>query len=237
MIQTDKFRTKPVIDESALKNNQTSTATNTKSNSLKSMHSQQNFVLKKTGKDQGVQVDTKKIFDFDSEIKGVVSTITTKTIEQSLWEVEKEIELEKMKEKKVSYEKRQFDAKEKFKQFIDKEIDQSNAKYTLINKLTEDNKAIATKQLQNLYDNMNISTRLNDETPAERYLKAFRNKPSTEHQSYISGEYKDAVIRSAETSVGNSTEMSSKCGDILLNMKASVLASILDRAQAYIRLA
>jgi hypothetical protein len=224
------------VEETKANNEAKNDSVNTKASNQKSMHSQQVFTLKKTGKDQGVQIDTNKIFNFDQEVKSIVAVITTKTIEQSLWEVEKELEIKKMKDKRSGYQNKDIETKEKFKQFVEKEIDQANSKYAMINKLTQSNKHMATKQLQNIYDNMNSSTRKPEENTAEKYLKSLQKKTSNDLQVFIEEEFLNLAIKKSEEMCSNSSVHESELGNLYLGIEKTALVMIFDRVRAYTRL-
>lgn len=99
------------------------------------------FIPKKTGRDQGCQVDVTKLCNFDEQVRPIVMVIVTKTLEQSLWEAENELELEAMSKQKQEYfEQKEADMKEKQEVFVENEIDVVNEKYFMISKVCEEKK-------------------------------------------------------------------------------------------------
>jgi len=196
--------------------------------------------VRKTGKDQAVQVDTKKIFDFDQEVMPIASVIVTKTLEQSLWEVEQEVELEKMKDKKENYYDKNAQAeKAKYQQFVEKEMAQLNEKYALIHQVAESNKTKATHQLQGFYDIQSsnpLEQQQQLETPAEKYLKAFRKPPLTELQSFLQNEFKNTLSSDCERLCNHTASIDSVMGGLLGEVETKALSAILNRAKAYIKI-
>lgn len=84
-------------------------------------------VEKKTGKDEGVQVDLDELFDYDKAVKPIVGVLVTKIIEQSLLEVEEEIEIANMlKFKDEYYNKRLVNEQTELTEFIHKEKTKMN---------------------------------------------------------------------------------------------------------------
>lgn len=234
-IQTDKFRLKnPNSNDTNIKAGNKNDQNGSNKQQLQSQHT---FVVRKTGKDQGVQVDTKKIFDFDREVAPIVSVMVTKTLEQSLWEVEQELELEKMKDKKENhYDKNDQEAKAKYRQFVEKEMAQLNEKYAVIHQLTESNKTKATHQLQNFYDNLASNTKEPSETPAEKYLKAFRKPPLNELQLFLQNEIKNNLTSECEQICSHQASLDREVGGFLGEVEKKAFAAILNRAKAYIKI-
>ncbi len=62
------------------------------------------FVPRKTGEDKGTQIEQGDLFDFDQEVKPILQTIVTKTLEQARIEVLEEEELKRLKEEKQRYD-------------------------------------------------------------------------------------------------------------------------------------
>ena len=88
-VQTDVFKKKQ--NEPNVKNN------------MKKNDSGNAYIEKKTGKDEGVQVDLDELFDYDKAVKPIVGVLLTKILEQSLLEVEEEIEITNMLKVKDEY--------------------------------------------------------------------------------------------------------------------------------------
>ena len=100
------------------------------------------FLPKKTGRDQGCQVDVTRLINFDTEVKPIISVIVTKTLEQALWEVENEMELEAIQRtQEQHFENGEFRKAQKEEDFIEKEVDAVNEKYSRISHALENNQA------------------------------------------------------------------------------------------------
>jgi hypothetical protein len=67
---------------------------------------EQIYVPKKTGIDAFTQVENDELFNFEREVEPIVQVLITKTIEQSLLELEEEIELRNMQNFKENYMRR-----------------------------------------------------------------------------------------------------------------------------------
>ena len=65
------------------------------------------YVPKKTGIDKITQIEDYDLFDYDREVQPILNVLLTKTVEQSLLEVEEETELEEIRKFKTSYNQRQ----------------------------------------------------------------------------------------------------------------------------------
>lgn len=61
------------------------------------------YVSKKTGIDKITQIEDYDLFDYDREVQPILNVLLTKTVEQSLLEVEEETELEEIRKFKTSY--------------------------------------------------------------------------------------------------------------------------------------
>ena len=59
---------------------------------------------KKTGIDKDTQIGDYDLFDYDREVQPILNVLLTKTIEQSLLEVEEETELEEIRKFKQDYQ-------------------------------------------------------------------------------------------------------------------------------------
>lgn len=64
---------------------------------------EQLYIPKKTGIDAFTQVENDELFNFDREVEPIIQVLVTKTIEQSLLEVEEEVELQRMQKFKEEY--------------------------------------------------------------------------------------------------------------------------------------
>ncbi len=77
---------------------------------------------KKTGIDKDTQIGDYDLFDYDREVQPILNVLLTKTIEQSLLEVEEETELEEIRKFKQDYQQRQVDLKREWEDEVKKEI-------------------------------------------------------------------------------------------------------------------
>lgn len=75
----------------------------------------------KTGVDISTQVEDGEIFNFDLEAEPILDVLVSKTIEQSIMEVEEEFEMDRMKEFKESWSKRQDKMMEDWNKQVDEE--------------------------------------------------------------------------------------------------------------------
>lgn len=144
------------------------------------------FVPKKTGRDQGSQVDVTKLINFEQEARPIVTVIVTKTIEQALWEVENERELEEMqKVKEQHYEANAKKTLQKQEEFIEKEVEQINAKYIRISQAVElDNTNFKNEQRKEDGEGA-INIMLPDSTIAEQCLAEFESRKRAERTEDI----------------------------------------------------
>lgn len=62
------------------------------------------YVPKKTGIDKITQIEDYDLFDYDREVQPILNVLLTKTVEQSLLEVEEETELEEIRKFKSEYQ-------------------------------------------------------------------------------------------------------------------------------------
>lgn len=88
-MQTDLFRKKVIDHETG--------------GSVRRPGRVEGFVEKKTGKDEGAQVDLDELFDYGKAVKPIVGVLVTKILEQGLLEVEEEIEIANMLKVKDEY--------------------------------------------------------------------------------------------------------------------------------------
>jgi hypothetical protein len=79
-------------------------------------------VPKKTGIDKITQIEDYELFDYDREVQPILNVLLTKTVEQSLLEVEEETELEEIRKYKTEYRKRQVDLREAWEEDVKREI-------------------------------------------------------------------------------------------------------------------
>ena len=80
------------------------------------------------------QVEDNELFNFDREVTPIVNVIVTKTIEQSIIEIEEEEEIQKIHTFKQEFIKRRQADDKKWKEILQKEIDTINRK----NRILED---------------------------------------------------------------------------------------------------
>ena len=74
------------------------------------------YVPKKTGIDKITQIEDYDLFDYDREVQPILNVLLTKTVEQSLLEVEEETELEEIRKYKQEYKKRQVDLRDSWEE-------------------------------------------------------------------------------------------------------------------------
>lgn len=77
---------------------------------------------KKTGIDKITQIEDYDLFDYDREVQPILNVLLTKTIEQSLLEVEEETELEEIRKFKTDYQKRQVNLRDNWEEEVKREI-------------------------------------------------------------------------------------------------------------------
>lgn len=80
------------------------------------------YVPKKTGIDKITQIEDYDLFDYDREVQPILNVLLTKTVEQSLLEVEEETELEEIRKYKQEYKKRQVDLRDSWEEEVKREI-------------------------------------------------------------------------------------------------------------------
>lgn len=80
------------------------------------------YVPKKTGIDKITQIEDYDLFDYDREVQPILNVLLTKTVEQSLLEVEEETELEEIRKYKSDYKKRQVDLRDAWEEEVKREI-------------------------------------------------------------------------------------------------------------------
>lgn len=134
-VQTDQFKKKVnVLPEGGQKKNGESLA----------------FLEKKTGKDEGVQVDLDELFDFEKAVKPIIGVLITKTLEQSLLEVEEEVEIANLVKFKDEYVNRKL-AKEQadLTTYIQKEKTKA---HNFANKCTTNRHEAGLKRKQEVQD-------------------------------------------------------------------------------------
>ena len=104
---------------------------------------EQLYIPKKTGVDVYCQVENDELFDFDREVQPILDILVTKTLEQSVLELEEEQEIQNMVEFKKQYVKRQCKKNdEDWEQIIEVEMDKIEDK----DKKLSDLKFIQLKQ-------------------------------------------------------------------------------------------
>jgi len=80
------------------------------------------YVPKKTGRDVSTQVEDNELFNFDREVTPIIDVIVTKTVEQSLIEIEEEEEISRIKKFKEEFWKRRQEDEQKWKIMLEKEL-------------------------------------------------------------------------------------------------------------------
>ena len=80
------------------------------------------YVPKKTGIDKITQIEDYDLFDYDREVQPILNVLLTKTVEQSLLEVEEETELDEIRKYKTEYRKRQVDLREAWEEEVKREV-------------------------------------------------------------------------------------------------------------------
>lgn len=80
------------------------------------------YVPKKTGIDKITQIEDYDLFDYDREVQPILNVLLTKTIEQSLLEVEEETELEEIRKFKTDYQTRQVNLRDNWEEEVKREI-------------------------------------------------------------------------------------------------------------------
>jgi len=108
------------------------------------------YVPKKTGRDVSTQIEDNELFNFDREVTPIISVICTKTIEQSMIEIEEEEELSRIKKFKEEYWKRREEDEQKWKGMLQKELDAISTKEKKLEefRLKEDTRIKVLRKLQ-----------------------------------------------------------------------------------------
>jgi len=108
------------------------------------------YVPKKTGRDVSTQIEDNELFNFDREVTPIISVICTKTIEQSMIEIEEEEELNRIKKFKEEYWKRREEDEQKWKGMLQKELDAISTKEKKLEeyRLKEDKRVKVLRKLQ-----------------------------------------------------------------------------------------
>ena len=105
------------------------------------------YVPKKTGIDKITQIEDYDLFDYDREVQPILNVLLTKTIEQSLLEVEEETELEEIRKFKADYHKRQVNLKDSWEEEVKREIQRIKHK----NKALKTAKAKREQQVKTMH--------------------------------------------------------------------------------------
>lgn len=110
------------------------------------------YVPKKTGIDKDTQIGDYDLFDYDREVQPILNVLLTKTIEQSLLEVEEETELEEIRKFKQDYQQRQVDLKREWEDEVKKEIQRIKQKNKAVKqaRLRRDRQIKTMHKLQSL---------------------------------------------------------------------------------------
>lgn len=80
------------------------------------------YVPKKTGIDKITQIEDYDLFDYDREVQPILNVLLTKTVEQSILEVEEEAELEEIQKYQTEWDQRRDAERADWKQEVKKEI-------------------------------------------------------------------------------------------------------------------
>ena len=80
------------------------------------------FIPQKIGKDQGTQIMDGDLFNFDEDVKPLLTVIVGKTLEQSLLEIGQEDEIATLREAKAMYQRRKNDDDKRLRNLEDREI-------------------------------------------------------------------------------------------------------------------
>lgn len=101
-------------------------------NERKEAFQQQNFInKKKTGRDQGNQVQITSIFDVEKELDKIIRLMKTKILEESLLEVEQEMELINLEAERINNVKNEEKELTRWKEFIAEEEQEKQKKVTI----------------------------------------------------------------------------------------------------------
>ena len=181
-----------------------------KNKNLKKFRKENFFQMKKTGKDQGAQVETEFIFNLEKSLLPIVKNLKTKILEQSLLEVKQEIELKNLKKIKQKYfyeQKNIFQKKKNYlflkekKNLMDKKKIYENEKEKNKLKNEKDKKQffldLSKNTISNIFDN------IKKEIKNINYLK---NKIKNEKRKKIIfyGDLKNWLIEKTNKKVINS---------------------------------
>jgi hypothetical protein len=80
------------------------------------------YVPKKTGIDKVTQIEDYDLFDFDREVQPILNVLLTKTVEQSILEVEEETELSEIQKYQEECEARKDAERQDWRQEVKKEV-------------------------------------------------------------------------------------------------------------------
>ena len=80
------------------------------------------YIPKKTGRDVETQVEDGELFNFDREVLPIVDVIITKTLEQSMMEIEEEEEIKKIHKFKNEYVQRRHKEEEVWREVVQREL-------------------------------------------------------------------------------------------------------------------
>lgn len=80
------------------------------------------YVPKKSGIDKITQIEDYDLFDYDREVQPILNVLLTKTVEQSILEVEEEAELDEIQKYQSEWDSRRDAERADWKQEVKKEI-------------------------------------------------------------------------------------------------------------------
>ena len=108
------------------------------------------YVPKKTGRDVSTQIEDNELFSFDREVTPIIDVIVTKTLEQSIVEIEEEDEISRIKKFKGEYWKRRQEDEQKWRSILQKELDAITTKDKKVEeyRLREEKKIRVLRKLQ-----------------------------------------------------------------------------------------
>lgn len=166
------------------------------------------YVPKKTGIDAFTQVENDELFNFDNEVTPIVDVIISKTLEQSLLEIEEEEEIEKMRLFKRDYVRRKVKKNDDdWKEIIEAEMDKVDEKERMLAELSY----VQIRKEQ-------LGVKLISHQMATSYLNGLLGK-SLENL-YIRGKYQEDE---ETTLLENFTEW--MLGEVMLNLEEDIQIS------------
>lgn len=181
------------------------------------------FVAKKTGRDQGCQVDVTRLVSFDDEVKPIVTVIVTKTLEQALWEVENEMELEAMHRSQVQH----FEASDTHKaqkedDFIEKEVDAVNQKYSRISQALETFQAKKDTEVPFSGGVGAIKLELPKLNAAQQCLADYRKSKQRDQSAIDEAKLREWLVGRTEAILKEDQELDQSIGGVISKLRGQV---------------